>query len=372
MSLPCLWPVPRWLHYLIVSAGLWLAAGLVMELAMYADALRRGSHPPLVRALTTQLPYFVPLALFTWGVALAFARAGSRGRAQVWHIGLPALALFVPVNAGWSTLVTLALRERPLAEWWQLAFAQELYATWTDTMIAVGSLAAIAAWNHWRQERELEGRWQAARADNYRLRLQLLQGQLEPHFLFNALNGVSALVRTGDRAVALTALAEISDLLRYALRASQRSWLSLHDEMTFVRGYMRVQTLRFGPGLVFESPRDSGGWTGIACPPMLLQPLVENAVHHGVEACDGIGTVALQVRDEPSGCITVSLSSPLCPQGADPVPGHGVGLKATRERLTLLYGTRARLQAGPQGERFEVSLVIPKEELPDGVDSPDR
>lgn len=367
-----IWRPPRWLRYLVASALLWAAGGVAMVLAIVGDGLRQGQQPSLWRSLGVNLPYFLPLVVFTWGTALALARAGTGRRADTWRIGVLALVLFVPLNAAWSVTVTLWVNRWAWSDWWRQAEEQRFYGTWTDAMIAAGTLAAVIAWNDWRLRRDAEARWQATEADNYRLRLQLLQGQLEPHFLFNALNGVSALVRAGDRAVALTALAEVSDLLRAALRASRRRWTSLADELAFVRGYMQVQALRFGPSLVFDAPAAEESWHALACPPLLLQPLVENAVRHGIEAVDGAGTIRLRVREGDNGRIVVRFESPLAEAGAGSVPGHGLGLAATRERLTLLYGDRARLHAMPEGDHFVAEIDIPREHLPDDLDGTDR
>ncbi len=201
---------------------------------------------------------------------------------------------------------------------------------WTDFMVTSATFAILVALTSWRQARASESAWQTARADNLRLRLTMLQGQLEPHFLFNALNSISSLVRASDRATALSALSGVSDLLRYALRASKRDWVSMREEVAFVREYLNLQRLRFGSALEVEWLHDLTDWSAYACPPLLLQPLAENAVRHGHEARGGQGKVSLELRLVDNN-VVLNIRNDL-PAVAPPATGHGLGLMATRER----------------------------------------
>ncbi|KZS00924.1 Uncharacterized protein APZ42_002590, partial [Daphnia magna] len=120
---------------------------------------------------------------------------------------------------------------------------------WFEFMVVTGTFAAVVGLSAWQRSRRRERDWALAQSDNLRLRLTLLQGQLEPHFLFNTLNGVSSLVRAGERGQALSALSRVSELLRYALRVSRLDWVTVQDELDFVRDYLALQSLRFGAGL---------------------------------------------------------------------------------------------------------------------------
>lgn len=232
---------------------------------------------------------------------------------------------------------------------------------WTDFMVTSATFAILVALTSWRQARDSESAWQTARADNLRLRLTMLQGQLEPHFLFNALNSISSLVRASDRATALSALSGVSDLLRYALRASKRDWVSIREEVAFVREYLNLQRLRFGSALEVEWLHDLTDWSAYACPPLLLQPLAENAVRHGHEARGGQGKVSLELRLVDSN-VVLNIRNDL-PTVAPPATGHGLGLMATRERLLALFGPGASVQTHSDGAQFTVRLQFPAREF---------
>jgi hypothetical protein len=233
---------------------------------------------------------------------------------------------------------------------------------WTDFIITSATYAILVALASWRLARARETALQNAEADNLRLRLTMLQGQLEPHFLFNALNSISGLVRASDRATALSALSGVSDMLRYALRASKRDWVNVHEEVAFVKEYLNLQRLRFGSALEVEWLHDLTDWRAYACPPLLLQPLAENAIRHGHEATGGRSKVSLDLR-LAAGQVVLSIQNSL-PQPEQPAKrGHGVGLAATRERLATLYGSDASVETWRADGHFNARVQFPAREF---------
>ena len=188
-------------------------------------------------------------------------------------------------------------------------------------------------------------------------RLAAIQAQLEPHFLFNALNAISGLVRSEEKKVALTAIARLSELLRYTLGASRRDWVSLAEELHFVRDYLSLQSLRHGDRLKIRIDADEDKLQDVSCPPLLLQPLVENALRHDLETHQGDSDIELRIRVEADG-ITLQLSNPISEHSA-PNPGLGLGLSHTRERLRLRYDGAAKINAQARNGRFHVDLWLP-------------
>ena len=122
------------------------------------------------------------------------------------------------------------------------------------------------------------------------LKMQALQAQLEPHFLFNALNSISSLVRIADKKHAIHAIRQLSDLLRFAVGASQRKLVPLDEELQFTRDYVELQQLRFGSRLVVNF-NDFSTQQAALCPPYVVQTLVENAIVHNLEASSEAVTV---------------------------------------------------------------------------------
>ena len=185
-------------------------------------------------------------------------------------------------------------------------------------------------------------------------RLRALRMQLNPHFLFNALNAVSAYVER-DPERAQTMLAQLGGLLRRVLDGDARAEVPLADELTLLRDYLAIQQARFGDTLSVEEDVEPAA-LDVPVPPLVLQPLVENAVEHGVSRLVGVrGRIAVSARREGTAggarlVLSVADNGP-GPSADRPAPGSGVGLANTRARLRTLYGDAAalRLEEGPDG-----------------------
>jgi sensor histidine kinase YesM len=186
-------------------------------------------------------------------------------------------------------------------------------------------------------------------------RLQALASQLRPHFLFNALNAVSELVHQ-DPPEAERMIARLGDLLRLVLARTERHEVSLAEEMEVVDAYLAIERSRFRGRLETSIDLDAAALR-VMVPTLSVQPLVENAVRHGVERDRGTGTVTLRARLE-NGCLCVAVmddgqgpGGAVDDAGGRPSPsratGDGIGLANTRARLGELYGDRASLELEP-------------------------
>lgn len=172
------------------------------------------------------------------------------------------------------------------------------------------------------------------------LRLENLRAQLCPHFLFNALNAASALV-TADPEAAERMIAQISELLRIALRTEGVQKVRFESELSFVEKYLTVERIRFGDRLHVRYDIGDGAYAALT-PNFLLQPIVENAVHHGIAPRSEPGHIAIAARCAGADLrITVSDDGPGLPAGASPRVG-AIGLRNTRARLEHLYGENFR------------------------------
>ena len=205
----------------------------------------------------------------------------------------------------------------------------------------------------------------AARAEAALVRAELaaINGKLNPHFLFNTLNSLLMLTRR-DPAAAEDALLRFARMMRHVLDSTRASHyrVSLADELDFVRDYLALEGLRLGPRLRVQWAVDDAV-LGDTLPPLTLQPLVENAVQHGLSPQLGGGE--LQIRAEREGaalCLVVRDDG----AGSDwpppqPAPGRGVGLSALQRRFELDYEGRARLHIlSAPGKGFEVRVLIPQ------------
>jgi two-component system, LytTR family, sensor kinase len=189
-----------------------------------------------------------------------------------------------------------------------------------------------------------------------RSELESLRLQIQPHFLFNTLNTVASLM-SRDVMLARRTLARLSDLLRTTLRDSGVHEVPLASELEFLDAYLEIQAARFGQRLITEK-RIEPDVVDLLVPRMLLQPLVENSIRHGMR--DGDRPLRVRVEAER---VDTSLRLRIVDDGLG-LPANklleGLGLRNTRERLSQLYGVNQQLQIGATASGgFEVSLTIP-------------
>jgi two-component system LytT family sensor kinase len=194
-------------------------------------------------------------------------------------------------------------------------------------------------------------------------RLSSLKAQLNPHFLFNALNTIAVLMREGDSAGATRVIEQLSDVLRLTLSRNSENEVTLEDELELVREYLEVEGARFSDRLrpTFDVDADT---LFAAVPSFALQHLVENAIRHGIARRSDAGRIVISARREGDLLeVTVTDDGPGIGKGITELDGHG--LANTRERLRTLYGDRASLEvtAAPGGGTI-ARLRVPFHELP--------
>jgi hypothetical protein len=190
--------------------------------------------------------------------------------------------------------------------------------------------------------------------------LRALQMQMEPHFLFNTLNAITTLVEFGRQKEALATLSHLNAILRSTLQRTTPEKVPLSQELEMMENYLAIEQVRFADRLRIEIKVEPGALDGLV-PCFLLQPIVENAIRHGIANCESEGLVEasarrdgsmllLQVRDSGGGL------------RAPQQNGHGIGLKNTRERLAHFYRDSYSMKAQPVASGgFEVAISIPYE-----------
>jgi two-component system, LytTR family, sensor kinase len=277
-----------------------------------------------------------------------------------WKIGIPlhliTTSLFVVLK---YALLLQSLRvvypdapARTLEDTLARSFIIESIAFWC----VLGVVHAIVFYERYRdreiQAAELKARLSAAQ-------LESLAAQLHPHFLFNTLQGVSTLMHR-DPVGADTMLNRLSELLRRTLHRGARQEVRLRDEMELLGHYVGIMQVRFGDRLIFDTSIDDSVADAMV-PHFILQPLVENALQHGIARRAGRGRVLVEaVRQGDAILLSVSDDGPGLASAPSGFPANGIGLNNTRLRLEQLYGDRQRLTLAPiPTGGMRVELVLP-------------
>jgi len=227
------------------------------------------------------------------------------------------------------------------------------FLAWTGTHLALTY--------HWESE-DYRRRAALLTRTTREAQLAALRYQLNPHFLFNALNSISSLVGEDRNADAETMLLNLATFLRSTLTDEPSGTISLREEIELQRLYLDIEQARFGDRLKVEIdlPVDLAG---LRVPPLILQPLVENAIRHGVARSEAPMTIRIAALDA-GGNVAVLVEDDGNVGAAEPAQGGGLGHANVRDRLRTHYEGRARLEAGPREKGgYRASLEFPRETL---------
>jgi two-component sensor histidine kinase len=217
-----------------------------------------------------------------------------------------------------------------------------LFSTIMD-LLAYGAILGLTHSVHfYRRFRERERGALLLESNLAKARLNALRAQLHPHFLFNSLNAITALLRRDPRLAEVT-LTSLSELLRLALSQSERQEISLREELEFVQRYIEIQQTRFADKLGVEQEIDPAA-LDCRVPALVLQPLVENAIRHGIEPIEKAGLVRLKAH-RSNGKLVLTVEDNGVGLTSEPSRnGNGIGLANLRARLATLYGARQALE----------------------------
>jgi two-component system sensor histidine kinase AlgZ len=205
--------------------------------------------------------------------------------------------------------------------------------------------------------REAEARVMKASVLARDAELRALKAQVNPHFLFNSLNSISALT-SSDASKAREMCILLGDFLRRTLGLGEKSAIPLEEELSLIRAFLAVEKVRFGSRIQMEENIDKAA-LAVPVPPLLLQPLVENAVVHGIANLVEGGWIRLDVRSQ-NGDLAITVENSFDPE-APPRRKSGVGLVNVRQRLQARYGNRATFGVLTEGDRYRVALTFPAE-----------
>ena len=345
----------RWTRWL-AGFVFWTLLGLSFASQFYLSSAKAGLEVSWRQAVGYALgDWYVFAAL---SVPVSYLARRFRFEAGTWGGSLA-----VHVLGG----VTFSLAYMVIRSWigqWQSgadfseAFRPLLVKTWHFNLLVYCVILAVSqAFDNYRKYRERELHAAALEKRLVQAKLQALQMQLNPHFLFNTLHSISALMHQ-DVEAADRMIMRLGDMLRAALEGSDTQEVTLRDELRFLQRYLEIEQIRFGDRLTVKLDIAPDTFEA-QVPNLILQPLVENAIRHGIEPHARPGRIELQARRQADG-----LALDVSDNGGglkDQARGkEGVGLSNTRARLRELYGPAHRFELGnAPGGGVLVRLIIP-------------
>jgi two-component system, LytTR family, sensor histidine kinase AlgZ len=323
--------------------GAYLALWTVLA-ALLGALMRIPGDLTWSQALSVAVPlclFYAFVCLTPWYMCRAFP-LGTAGAARLLtnHLGVAILACALWI--GLARLLAIVMELGPRLD---SAMPQLVVIGLLLYLLSVALHYALLA-----VEASREAALQARDAE-----LRALKSQINPHFLFNCLNSISALTST-DPTRAREMCVLLSDFLRKTLGLGERASIPWREELELARTYLDVEQVRFGARLQIEMHVDDA-CSDCQVPPLVLQPLIENAIKHGIATMVEGGTVRLEGRVE-NGHLAVRVENSFDPEAPSPRPS-GLGLRNVRNRLQTRFGDAAHLHVAAQNNRFSAEMVFP-------------
>jgi two-component system LytT family sensor kinase len=340
-----------------------LLLGAITAMEARHVSVTHGVHVHWPGIVISTMPRWVALAAtlpFVLVLATRFPLTPLRASVIAMHVAL--FALISLLHAG---VDTWAMGQVAPAITHLFGLIPRLARSWYNTMpTVVGMYAAVlfAAWGMTEARERLRRTVQASEleAQLQTARLAALRAQLQPHFLYNTLNSIAALVGDGQPQRAVGAIEQLGELLHASLRDDGRESITVQEEIALAGRYLALQKMRFGERLKYTVHVD-GAVAERSVPVLLLQPIIENAVVHGLDAGQerlNVDITARLASDELE--LVVENDGPVDAIGGGNGSGHGVGLSTTRARLQTAYGERASLTLEPRDTGgMRVRILVP-------------
>src|SRR6266545_2482882 len=353
----------RWRRYGLIFV-IWTLVVIVEAAQYYASQFVEKRTFPLGLAIRRACEEWYPWAFLTVGLLWVARRCNlEREGMKRWilgHLGTSVLVSLVYFTVyAWLLSGQKSVLDGSIFAFGNVFKKLIVFYFHVTLVIYWAIVLAHQGWHYYQRSRERELQASALATELVRTRLEVLRMQLNPHFLFNTLHTISALIHENpddaDRIVA-----RLSELLRVSLDQSDSQEVPLRQELDFLERYLQIEQTRFQDRLAVEMSVESG-LDNILVPSLILQPLVENAIRHGIEPREDTGRVRIAAhRVDGMLELKVSDNGPGLPETEAAPRREGVGLSNTRSRLSHLYGANHRFELTPaSGGGLEARLLIP-------------
>lgn len=337
--------------------GIWLVAGILYAAQSYYYRSSIGQAVSWSGILMNDASYFVLWFCFTpwllW-VGRRFYVDRTQGLARIATQVVLAIATAI-IHRALYDLIFMPLRQTPERPFTWARFYYSVIGSFDYGVLVYGVailvIHAIAYHHRFQQEQVRNSQLQAELAT---AQLQALRMQLHPHFLFNTLNTIAVLIKQ-DANKALHMVELLGDLLRQALKNQQEQEIPLQQELEFLQHYLQIEAIRFGDRLQVHMHTDPETLTA-RVPRLILQPLAENAIRHGLAKHRRAGVIKISALRQ-NGELQLRVSD----NGEGPNAGHGkdgIGLSNTRARLQTLYGEHGRFELAPGENGGAVATIV--------------
>jgi sensor histidine kinase YesM len=335
---------PRYL--VMVYLGWWIIWGILQTLVLFNTELLTPETAIIDAAVTSGI---LAIAGYIMITSLRFYR--PRQLSQVtWSIGLAVICVFL---IRWVCTQILT-GETAYFQFFEKSMVLRGLFAWL--MI---SIINVITWIYYylREQQEIESRKVNTEKLAREAELSSLRQQLQPHFLFNSLNSISALIGSKPEE-ARKMIQQLSDFLRGTIKKDDQQYVSLEEELKHLHLYLEIEKVRFGHRLKTEVVQQEAT-SGMVLPSLLLQPLVENAIKFGLY--DTIGQITIRLEAKAlDNHLHMRIENPFDPETSQRQPGTGFGLNSVQRRLFLLYGRSDLLSTQQNGTMFITELKIPQ------------
>jgi signal transduction histidine kinase len=344
-------------HFLLIATAFWAVFGLVAGLLVWISMHDHGHDG--VRLLGYFIIVWLGWLAPTWFIGWLVRRLPFEARPRVIAVHLLSATAIAALHPLYEAALLLTIRPYDVrnATWDGLDLGAYVYSRlplgWILYCLILGAVLAFEYYQRYHERALRAAQLERSLAD---AKLHALELQLQPHFLFNTLNSVAGLVRSRRNDEAVTVIAGLADLLRYSLDHAGRQRVPLGEEIEMLRRHLEIEAVRFSDRLSYRIEVGAEARQALV-PNLILQPLVENALRHGIATLASAGTIDVSAEREGERLrIRVRNSGTLA---ADPV--EGIGITNTRARLHNLYGDGARFSLAATEAGVQAVLDLPWE-----------